>query len=157
MHAVQLDFWRRTLGIILVQSSFATTGCRRFRNEYYRALFQEGQTCQLKLYIRVAQLKCCGFMTPSFGSYRGKLLDQKGRKILYSNSENFIIRWALKNSVMCQIILTIIKCQAVEVQSDLSWEKDLVHMLTPKNKIFKSKRSRNEVISDDQVMCPQSP
>ena len=54
---------------------------------------------------------------------------------------------------MCQIILAIIKCQAVEVQSDLSWEEDLVHMLISKNKIFRSKRLRNEVISDDQVMC----
>ena len=55
--------------------------------------------------------------------------------------------------MMCQIILTIIKCQAVEVQSDLSWEEDLVHMLISKNKIVRSKRLRNEVISDDQVMC----
>ena len=54
---------------------------------------------------------------------------------------------------MYQIILTIIKCQVVEVQSDFSWEEDLVHMLIMKNKIFKSKRLRNEVISDDQVMC----
>ena len=41
----------------------------------------------------------------------------------------------------------------MEVQSDLSWEEDLVHMLISKNKIFRNKRSRNEVISDDQVMC----
>ena len=41
----------------------------------------------------------------------------------------------------------------MKVQSDLLWEKDLVHILILKNKIFKSKRLMNEVISDDQVMC----
>ena len=41
----------------------------------------------------------------------------------------------------------------MRVQSDLSWEEDLVHMLIRKDKIFRSKRLRNEVISDDQVMC----
>ena len=44
----------------------------------------------------------------------------------------------------------------MEVQSDFSWEEDLVHMLIIKNKIFKSKRLMNEVISDDQVMCLSS-
>ena len=44
----------------------------------------------------------------------------------------------------------------MEVQSDFSWEENLVHMLIVKNKIFKSKRLMNEVISNDQIMCLSS-